>query len=137
MSAAESGPPRCPAPAWWIASTISLRASMLVRRRSSREGRSSVAVMDMSPRLRQCRDHCAVDLRRQPRDVRRGGRKEEGGEAPQLDRLATGPEGDLLARLGGNLLLALPCHLSPARVEGADTVGVEATRSERVHPDVR
>src|SRR5829696_5017211 len=126
ISAAESGPPRCPAPAWWIASTISLRASMLVRRRSSREGRRSVAVMDISPRLRQCRDHRAVDLRRQPRDVRCGGREEEGSEAPQLDRLAIATEGNLLARLGGDLILALPCHLGPARVKGADTVGVKA-----------
>src|SRR5829696_10393898 len=116
ISAAESGPPRCPAPAWWIASTISLRASMLVRRRSSREGRRSVAVMDISPLLRQCRDHRAVDLRRQPRDVRCRRRKEEGSEAPQLDRLAIASEGDLLARFGGHLLLTLPCHLGPARV---------------------
>src|SRR5215218_2305059 len=110
-----------------MACTISLRASTLTRRRSSREGRRSVVVMDISPRLRQCRDHRPVNLGCQPRNVRCGGRKEEGGEAPQLDRLAVAPERDLLTCLGGDLLLALPCHLRPARVERADTLGVEAT----------
>src|ERR671910_3420321 len=129
MSVAESGPPRCPAPAWWMACTISFRASTLVRRRSSREGRVSVADMDRSPRLRQRCDHRAVDLGCQPRDVGGSGREEEGSEAPQLDRLAIAPEGDLLARLGRDLLLALPRHLGSARVERADTVGVEATGS--------
>src|SRR5215207_2918157 len=137
MSAAESGPPRCPAPAWWMACTISLRASTLVRRRSSREGRVSTAVMDGSPRLRQCRDHCAIDLCGQSRDVGRGGRKEEGSEAAELDRLAVAAERNLLAGLGGDLLLADAKRLGPTRVERADAVSVETTGRERVHPDVR
>src|SRR4051794_27512303 len=104
MSVAESGPPRCPAPAWWMASTISLRASTLVRRRSSSEGRVSVAIMDRSPRLRQRRDHRAVDLRRQTGDVGSGWGEKKRGKSAQLDRLAVAAHGDLLARLGGDLL---------------------------------
>src|SRR5215212_11408844 len=130
MSAAESGPPRCPAPAWWMACTISLRASTLVRRRSSREGRVSTAVMHRSPRLRQCRDHCAIDLCGQSRDVGRGGRKEEGSEATELDRLAVAAERNLLAGLGGDLLRRAAQRLGPPGVEGVDAVGVEAAGSE-------
>src|SRR5215204_1047573 len=111
MSAAERGPPRCPAPAWWIACTISLRALTLVRRRSSREGRVSVAVMDVSPRLRQRRDHRAVDVGVQSGNVRSGGREQKRPEATEFDRLAIAAERNLLAGLGGDLLLAHPCRL--------------------------
>src|ERR671913_2514929 len=100
MSAAESGPPRCPAPAWWMACTISLRASTLVRRRSSREGRVSIAVMGKSPRLRQGGDHRAVDVRVESGNVRSGGREEKRCEAAELDRLAVATERNLLARFG-------------------------------------
>src|SRR5919112_1971724 len=137
MSAAESGPPRCPAPAWWMACTISLRASTLVRRRSSREGRSSDAVMDISPRLRQCRDHRAVDLRRESRDIRCSGREEKSREAAELDRLAVAADGNLLARFGSDLLMADTERFCTAGVKRADAISVEAARSERVHPDVR
>src|SRR5829696_8345306 len=106
MSAAERGPPRCPAPAWWIACTISLRTSTLVRRRSSREGRVSVADMDRSPWLRQCRDHRAVNVRIESGNVGSGGREEKRSEAAKLDGLAVATEGYLLAGFGGDLLLA-------------------------------
>src|SRR5215207_5475405 len=119
-----------------MACTISLRAWTLMRRRSSREGRVSTAVMHRSPRLRQCRDHCAVDLCGQSRDVGRGGRKEEGSEAAELDRLAVAAERNLLTGLGGDLLLADAKRLGTTSVERADTVSVETTGSERIHPDV-
>src|SRR5215207_995997 len=104
-----------------MARTISLRASTLVRRRSSREGRVSVALMDRSPRLRQRRDHRTVDVRVESGNVRSGGREEKRSKAAELDRLAVAAERNLLAGLGGDFLLAHPCHLSAARVERADT----------------
>src|ERR671912_2015168 len=125
MSVAESGPPRCPAPAWWMACTISLRASALLRRSSSSEGRVLVAIISDTPRLRQRRDHRPIRLCRQPGDVRSGGREEEGGEAAELDRFAIATDRDRLARLGRDLLLAQACCLRAAGVERADAVGVE------------